>query len=188
VLGAYGPTIATSRADAPARQRLGLPVPGRALSKRGAGRYHQGNLDGLADIERAIELLVEDGNRSSAAGLGNLAKARWTSGKAHRRARSVRAGWGIRACAGSTSCVDNRWPPSAGAGRARPTRPGARPGRAARAHISRGRQADDGAPLVGANRDRTRRTQGGNAGVEVDEAFASCHPRGERVPHRVKAL
>jgi class 3 adenylate cyclase/tetratricopeptide (TPR) repeat protein len=43
-------------------KQLGLPVPGRALGFRGSARCAIGDLGGLADMERALEILIADGS------------------------------------------------------------------------------------------------------------------------------
>ena len=58
--------------------KLGLPEPGRAVSYRGYARVLSGDANGLAEMERALELLVEQGAGRDAAILqNNLAVARY---------------------------------------------------------------------------------------------------------------
>ena len=57
---------------------LGLPEPGRALAYRGYARVLSGDANGLEDMERALELLLEQGAGRDAAILqNNLAVARY---------------------------------------------------------------------------------------------------------------
>jgi len=57
---------------------LGLPEPARALGYRGYARAHLGDVDGLAEMERALALLVERGaGRDAAALQSNLALVRY---------------------------------------------------------------------------------------------------------------
>ena len=57
---------------------LGLPVPARALGYRGSARAMLGERDGYAELERAIQLLIESGASSYAAtAMHNLAVAIW---------------------------------------------------------------------------------------------------------------
>jgi hypothetical protein len=66
-------------------ETLGLPEPARALGYRGYARFWLGDTDGLADMERALALLVERGaGRDAAALMNNLAIARYPlRGPAH---------------------------------------------------------------------------------------------------------
>jgi class 3 adenylate cyclase/tetratricopeptide (TPR) repeat protein len=58
-------------------EHLGLPVPGRALGFRGSARCAMGDLTGLADMERALELLIAEGSGTDAGVLhANLALER----------------------------------------------------------------------------------------------------------------
>ncbi len=58
---------------------LELPVPGRALGYRGLARCDLGDIDGVADIERALALLIAEGKGQDAATLqSNLGYMRWS--------------------------------------------------------------------------------------------------------------
>src|SRR4029453_18248458 len=58
--------------------RLGLPEPARALGARGNSRAYPGDADGLAEMERALSMLIEQGAGNQAAILqNNLAIARY---------------------------------------------------------------------------------------------------------------
>jgi class 3 adenylate cyclase len=58
--------------------RLGLPEPARALGARGNSRAYLGDADGLAEMERALSMLIEQGAGNQAAILqNNLAIARY---------------------------------------------------------------------------------------------------------------
>jgi class 3 adenylate cyclase/predicted ATPase len=76
--GAYAEALAAvDRADALAH-RLDLPEPARALGYRGFARAYLGDADGLAEMEQALALLVEQGaGRDAALLLNNLAIARY---------------------------------------------------------------------------------------------------------------
>jgi class 3 adenylate cyclase len=78
IAGAYGKAIvAADRASAIARE-LGLPEPPRALAYRGFARAYLGEVDGLAEMESALALLVDQGAGRDAAILqNNLAIARY---------------------------------------------------------------------------------------------------------------
>ena len=68
---------AADRACALAR-RLGLPEPAQALGARGNSRAYLGDADGLAEMERALPMLIEQGAGNQAAILqNNLAIARY---------------------------------------------------------------------------------------------------------------
>ncbi len=71
VAGAHTEAVASGdRAQALAKA-LGLPEPARALSYRGYARASLGDVDGLAEMERALSLLVERGAGRDAAILQN---------------------------------------------------------------------------------------------------------------------
>jgi hypothetical protein len=76
--GAYREAIATADRALTLAERLGLPVPARALSSRGFARAYVGDADGLAEMEQALALLLEQGAGQQAATLqNNLAIARY---------------------------------------------------------------------------------------------------------------
>ena len=69
--GAYAEAIeAADRACAVANE-LGLPEPARALGFRGESRAYLGDAEGVAEMERALALLVEQGAGWDRAGLQN---------------------------------------------------------------------------------------------------------------------
>jgi class 3 adenylate cyclase/tetratricopeptide (TPR) repeat protein len=77
--GAFEAAIATAGRALVLAAQLGLAMPGRPLSYRGLSRCMQGDLDGLTDIEHALELLIAAGKGRDAAILQhNLAILRWT--------------------------------------------------------------------------------------------------------------
>jgi class 3 adenylate cyclase/tetratricopeptide (TPR) repeat protein len=78
IVGAYTEALnAANRAVALAAE-LSLPEPARALGYRGFARVYLGDADGLAEMERALVLLVERGAGRDAAVLqNNLAIARY---------------------------------------------------------------------------------------------------------------
>lgn len=70
--------VATADRAIALADRLGLPVPARALGVRGFARVYLGDSDGLGEMEKALALLVEQGAGESAALLqNNLAIARY---------------------------------------------------------------------------------------------------------------
>ena len=76
--GAYAETIAAAEQALSLAERLGLAVPARALGIRGLARACLGDADGLAEAERALALLVAQGEGRAAAVLqNNLAIARY---------------------------------------------------------------------------------------------------------------
>lgn len=76
--GAFESAIATASRALRIARELGLPVPARALGFRGVARCYRGDLDGLVDMQQALELLVADGKGRDAAVLhNNLAYVRW---------------------------------------------------------------------------------------------------------------
>lgn len=78
ISGSYEEAVETADRALALGAQLGLPVHGDALATRGLARCYLGDLDGLADIERASELLVAAGHGPSAATLQhNLACLRW---------------------------------------------------------------------------------------------------------------
>ncbi len=76
--GAYAEAIAAADSAHALAEMLGLPEPARALGYRGFARAYLGDADGLAEMERALALLVERGAGRDAATLqNNLAIARY---------------------------------------------------------------------------------------------------------------
>ena len=76
--GAYGEAIAAAERAVTLAKRLGLPEPVRALGARGMARATRGDPDGLAEMERALLLLIEEGAGYEVAALqNNLAIARY---------------------------------------------------------------------------------------------------------------
>jgi class 3 adenylate cyclase/tetratricopeptide (TPR) repeat protein len=66
VTGLCEPAISVADRALQLAAELGLPIQGRALGVRGGARIGLGDLDGLADIEQAFELLIEQGNGRAA--------------------------------------------------------------------------------------------------------------------------
>ena len=78
VAGAYREAIDAADRASSLAATLGLPEPARALSYRGFARAYLGNPEGLAEMERALSILVERGAGRDAAILqNNLAIARY---------------------------------------------------------------------------------------------------------------
>ncbi len=78
VAGAFRPAIAAADRALGVASQQGLALPGRALGFRGVARCYLGDLDGLADMEQALSLLVGEGKGRDAAVLqNNLAFVRW---------------------------------------------------------------------------------------------------------------
>ncbi len=76
--GAYAEAIAAADRAHALAETLGLPEPARALGYRGYARVYLGDADGLAEMERALALLVELGaGRDAAIQQNNLAIARY---------------------------------------------------------------------------------------------------------------
>jgi class 3 adenylate cyclase len=76
--GAYDEAIAASDRAVTFAQMLSLPAAARALGIRGVARAYKGDPDGLAEMERALSLLIEQGAGNDAAILrNNLAIARY---------------------------------------------------------------------------------------------------------------
>ena len=76
VAGAYSQAIAAADRAATVAETLRLPQPARALGYRGYSRTLLGDGDGLAEMEYAISLLVEQGaGRDAATAQNNLALA-----------------------------------------------------------------------------------------------------------------
>jgi class 3 adenylate cyclase len=75
--GADEAAIQTAEEALGLADHLSLPTPGRALGFRGSARCALGDLGGLADMERALELLIAAGRGTDAGVLqGNLALER----------------------------------------------------------------------------------------------------------------
>jgi class 3 adenylate cyclase/tetratricopeptide (TPR) repeat protein len=78
ISGNYTEAIAASEHAMSLAERLGLPVPARAVGFHGSARALLGDPDGLAEMERALALLIEQGAGRNAAVLqNNLALARY---------------------------------------------------------------------------------------------------------------
>jgi tetratricopeptide (TPR) repeat protein len=78
VSGGYGAAVDTADRALAVASQLDLDAPGDALATRGFSRCYLGDLAGLADTERAFDLLVASGQgRHAATLLHNLACARW---------------------------------------------------------------------------------------------------------------
>jgi class 3 adenylate cyclase len=76
--GAYAEAIAAAERARSLAETLGLPEPARALGYRGVARALLGDGDGLAEMERALALLLDQGAGQDAAVLQNhLAIARY---------------------------------------------------------------------------------------------------------------
>jgi tetratricopeptide (TPR) repeat protein len=76
--GAYREAIAAADGACALAETLGLPEPARALGYRGYARVILGDEEGLAEMERALSILVESGVGQDAAVLqNNLAIARY---------------------------------------------------------------------------------------------------------------
>ncbi|MGZ4407505.1 MAG: hypothetical protein ACXVY6_01780, partial [Gaiellaceae bacterium] len=74
--GLYAEAIASADRAGELAALLKLPEPARALSYRGNARARRGEADGIAEMERALVLLVEEGaGRDAAAVKGNIAIA-----------------------------------------------------------------------------------------------------------------
>jgi class 3 adenylate cyclase/tetratricopeptide (TPR) repeat protein len=78
VAGAHADAIAIAERAIRLAETSGLPEPARALGYRGYARASLGDADGLAEMERALALLLEQGAGRDAAILqNNLAVARY---------------------------------------------------------------------------------------------------------------
>jgi class 3 adenylate cyclase len=76
--GAYGEAIAAADRTCALAETLGLPEPASALRVRGNARAYLGDPDGLAEMERALPMLIEQGAGNQVAILqNNLAIARY---------------------------------------------------------------------------------------------------------------
>jgi class 3 adenylate cyclase len=76
--GGYAEAIAAADGARSLAETLGLPEPARALGYRGFARTSLGDADGLAEMERALDLVLEQGaGRDAAALMNNLAIARY---------------------------------------------------------------------------------------------------------------
>jgi class 3 adenylate cyclase len=77
-LGAHTETIAAADRAASLAGRLGLPEPGRALGYRGLSRSYLGDVDGIAEMDRALGVALERGASWDAGILqNNIAFARY---------------------------------------------------------------------------------------------------------------
>ena len=73
-----GEAIAAADRACALAQQLGLPEPAQAVGARGNARAYLGDPDGLAEMERALPMLIEQGEGNQAATLqNNLAIARY---------------------------------------------------------------------------------------------------------------
>jgi len=83
--GAYAEAIAAADRASALADELGLPPPARALGMRGEARAHLGDADGLAEMERSLALLIEQGaGWDAAVALNNLCYAQYRlRGPAH---------------------------------------------------------------------------------------------------------
>ncbi|HZQ64069.1 MAG TPA: adenylate/guanylate cyclase domain-containing protein [Gaiellaceae bacterium] len=78
VAGASAPAVDTAGRAIALAHRLGLPEPGQALGARGVARCFRGDLDGLTEMRRALDLLIGEGRGRDAATLYcNLASVQW---------------------------------------------------------------------------------------------------------------
>jgi predicted ATPase len=85
--GAYAEAIAAADRARELAETLGLPEPAHALHYRGYARASLGDADGLAEMERALALLLEQGAGQDAA------RYRTTSRSPVTRSRGRRARW-----------------------------------------------------------------------------------------------
>jgi class 3 adenylate cyclase len=69
--GAYAEAIAAADRALSLAETLGLPEPARALGYRGMARAYVGDADGIAEMERALALILEQGAGADAAVLQN---------------------------------------------------------------------------------------------------------------------
>jgi class 3 adenylate cyclase/tetratricopeptide (TPR) repeat protein len=78
IAGHYSEAVAAGERALAVAEALGLPEPARALSYRGMARVYRGDAEGIAEVERALELLLERGAAQDAAVvLNNLPLARY---------------------------------------------------------------------------------------------------------------
>jgi class 3 adenylate cyclase/tetratricopeptide (TPR) repeat protein len=78
IVGRYPEAIAAAGRAFSLAESLGVPEPARALHYRGMARAYLGDADGISDMERALELLLERGAAQDAAVLyNNLAVVRY---------------------------------------------------------------------------------------------------------------
>src|SRR5439155_1816859 len=76
--GTYEAVIATADRTTALADRLGLPAPARTVALRGLARCLRGELEGVAEMQRALGFLVADGRgRDAAAVHNNLALVLW---------------------------------------------------------------------------------------------------------------
>ena len=134
VAGAYSEAIAAADRARALAETLTLPEPARALSYRGYSRALLGDADGLAEMERALALLVERGAGRDAAVLQNNLRPRpLPTPGARPLADRLRTGDRLlRAARPRRAGGDARGQLPRPARRARPPRGGARTGRPAR--------------------------------------------------------
>ena len=71
IAGHYEQAITAAESALEVAQSLGLPEPARALQYRGFARVYLGDELGIADMERALELLLEQGAAQDAAVVHN---------------------------------------------------------------------------------------------------------------------
>jgi tetratricopeptide (TPR) repeat protein len=83
--GAYREAIAAADRACALAEMFGLPEPARAIEYRGMARGYLGDPDGLVEMERALSVLIEQGEGNEAAlTQNNLAIARYPlQGPAH---------------------------------------------------------------------------------------------------------
>jgi class 3 adenylate cyclase len=76
--GSHGEAIAAADRACALAETFGVPEPARAIARRGFARAYLGEPDGTAEMERALSLLIEQGEGNEAAILqNNLAIARY---------------------------------------------------------------------------------------------------------------
>jgi class 3 adenylate cyclase/tetratricopeptide (TPR) repeat protein len=79
IAGSYSDAIAAAEQAVEVAQAHGLPEPARAISYRGFARFYLGDRGGLAEMERALDLLLDQGAGQHAASVqNNLALARYS--------------------------------------------------------------------------------------------------------------
>ncbi|MGB9378357.1 MAG: adenylate/guanylate cyclase domain-containing protein [Mycobacteriales bacterium] len=78
VAGAHREAISFAERALTLAEEQGLPVPGKAVSTLGSAKASLGDPAGLAELERALPLLLEAGQAEDAAsGYNNLGVSRW---------------------------------------------------------------------------------------------------------------
>jgi class 3 adenylate cyclase/tetratricopeptide (TPR) repeat protein len=76
--GLFSEAVASVDRAVALAERLGLPEPARALGYRGMARAYLGEPDGIVELERALDMLLESGaGRDAAVVLNNMAIARY---------------------------------------------------------------------------------------------------------------